>query len=471
MGNSNDFSPKVIEAIAAKAQWYDETVIPKILETYRLLHTCTKNLYDLLIKKSVIKEDPYRLDKEISGLQQIDNNQFAETDRHTIIGLRLSDYETMLDWVCTYYKFSVDNFSISSIKKFIDFNNSFQWSSLSENSSQPNTRGLAGIVSEVRNTMDAFTIGTLGDILSKCKKCTTDLADLFKDLADFEKECYKYKIRKDVFMSPKFDEDKAFNSPNEEMAQIKRAFPSVFGKEPFYTQLVEEIIKEDQGADKEKLRDALLKKLEVRQEQPKKKKAKTIDTKEILMTAVQSLYAFATPLETIHSKLNENNKLIKEAANKGIAKLFDVLRKALNLEEKPIIYDVTIIEPGTNAQKKKKIDFYPFCADIKKRVSYYNAFATKSSPGYKKFSEIIPTKVLEFLNKQISDIQNISITLKALDTYFKNSTVPEIRSKIRGLSMELTTLKNCILNTNQYIADYTANVEEQEQMKRLGISE
>ncbi len=471
MGNSNDFSPKLIEAVTAKAQWYDEIVMPKILETYRLLHTCTKNLYDLLIKKSIIKEDPYRLDKEISGLQPINNNQFAETERSTIIGLRLSDYETMLDWLCTYYKFSVDNFSISSIKKFIDFNNSFQWASLSENSEQPNTRGLASIASEMRNSMDSFTIGTLGDILSKCKNCSTDLAALFKDLTDFEKEYYKFKIRKDVFMNPKFDEEKAFNSPSEEMAQIKRAFPAVFGKEPFYTQLVEEIIKEDQDSAKEKLRDALLKKLEVRQENQAKKKAKTVDTREILMAAVQSLCSFATPLDTIHSKLNENNKLIKEASNKGIAKLFEALRKALKIEEKPIIYDVMIIDVGTNTQKKRKIDFYPFCADIKKRVGFYNAFATKNSPGYKKFHEIIPPKVLEFLNRQISDIQNISITLKALDTYFKNSTAPEIRSKIRGLSMELTTLKNCMINTNQYIADYTANVEEQEQMKKLGISE
>lgn len=126
---------------------------------------------------------------------------------------------------------------------------------------------------------------------------------------------------------------------------------------------------------------------------------------------------------------------------------------------------------GTNAQKKRKVDFYPFCADIKKRVNFYNAFATKGSPGYKKFLGAEPTKALEFLNKQISDIQNISVTLKALDTYFKNSTVPEIRLKIRGLSMELTTLKNCTINTNQYIADYMANIEEQEQMKKLGISE
>ncbi len=471
MGNSNDFSPKVIEAVTAKAQWYDEIVMPKILEAYRLLHTCTKNLYDLMIKKSVIKEDPYRLDKEFSGLQQINNDQFAEPERSTIIGLRLSDYETMLDWLCTYYKFSVDSLTISNIKKFIDFNNSFQWANLSENSPQPNTRGLAGIVSEMRNSMDALTISTLGDILSKCKRCTADLTALFKDLADFEKEYYKYKIRKDVFMHPKFDEDKAFNSPNEEMAQIKRTFPAVFGKEPFYTQLVEEIIKEDQDAEKEKLRAALLKKLEVQQEQQAKKKTRTVDTREILMTAVQSLCSFATPLETIYSKLNENNKLIKEASNKGLAKLFAALRKAFNIEEKPIVYEVLIIEMGTNAQKKRKVDFYPFCADIKKRVNFYNAFATKGSPGYKKFLGAEPTKALEFLNKQISDIQNISVTLKALDTYFKNSTVPEIRLKIRGLSMELTTLKNCTINTNQYIADYMANIEEQEQMKKLGISE
>ncbi|MDE6068155.1 MAG: hypothetical protein K2F89_04280, partial [Treponemataceae bacterium] len=60
--------------------------------------------------------------------------------------------------------------------------------------------------------------------------------------------------------------------------------------------------------------------------------------------------------------------------------------------------------------------------------------------------------------------------LKGFDTYFKNSSPPEIRPKIKGLAMELTALNNSTINTSQYLAEYISYVEEQEQMKRLGIT-
>ena len=37
--------------------------------------------------------------------------------------------------------------------------------------------------------------------------------------------------------------------------------------------------------------------------------------------------------------------------------------------------------------------------------------------------------------------------------------------------MELTSLKNTIINTNQHRANYIALVEEQNQMKKLGITD
>lgn len=68
-------------------------------------------------------------------------------------------------------------------------------------------------------------------------------------------------------------------------------------------------------------------------------------------------------------------------------------------------------------------------------------------------------------------MKGIAQTLKGFDAYFKNSAGPEIRSKIKGLSMELTALNNSTINSSQYLADYISYVEEQEQMKKLGITE
>ena len=57
----------------------------------------------------------------------------------------------------------------------------------------------------------------------------------------------------------------------------------------------------------------------------------------------------------------------------------------------------------------------------------------------------------------------------ALDEYFKNNVNPLERSKIRGITMELTTIRNIIVKSNQIRAEYVAYAEEQEQMRKLGI--
>ena len=60
MADPLEFSQKVIEATQTKIDWYNANVMPELVDDYRLFHTCIKNLYDLMIKKSLIKPDPYK---------------------------------------------------------------------------------------------------------------------------------------------------------------------------------------------------------------------------------------------------------------------------------------------------------------------------------------------------------------------------------------------------------------------------
>ncbi|MEE3436441.1 MAG: hypothetical protein VZQ47_12900 [Treponema sp.] len=468
MAESIEFSKKVVEAVESKTEWYNSTIIPQISENYRLFHTCVKNLYDLLIKKSLIKPDPYKLDRKISGIKPLDNTQFIDGERTTIIGMRFSEFETMLDWICTYYKFSIDSLKIPEIKKLLDYNNSFIWSSLTPNSTMPNTRGLGQLVMEMKRGGDMLTSSSVNDIVSKIQKTTNEIVRIFKDLTEFQKENYKYKIRKEIILGGKFDQDKAFSSEAEEVAQIKKAFTSAIGKEPFYTQLVEEIAREDQASNRDQLQAAVLEKLAIKEEK-KKSNAVQIDTKGMLLDAVHSLCAQSTPLGAVYTKLSENNEVLQSASTSFWGQFIAALKKAFGIKDKPIEYEVTIVEPATNNKRKQRVSFTPFSADVQKKASFYNSFALKNSIAYKKFQNADEQKLLEFLNKQIADLQKISIILKALDDYFKNNTPVEKRSKIKGLSMELMALKNNMVNTNQRRAEYISYIEEQEQMKKLGL--
>lgn len=469
MADPLEFSQKVIEATQAKIDWHNANVMPELVENYRLFHTCVKNLYDLLIKKSLLKPDPYKLDKKISGIKPLDNSPFIDGDRITVMSGRFSEFETMLDWICTYYKFSIETLKIPEIKKLVDYNNSFAWNSLSPNNTIPNTRGLGQLVFEMKQGADALTSSSISDILAKIQKATGNIAKTLKDLADFQKEVYKYKIRAQIILNQKFDKEKGFSSPSEEVAQIKKLFSSVFGHEPFYTQLVEEISREDLAANKEELQAAVLNKLAIKEDEGKKK-AQAVDTKEMLLDAVHSLCAQITPFTDIYNKLGENNELLQSVSNSFWAQFIAALKKALGIADKPIEYELIIVEQATNTKRKQKVDFSSFRAELQKKVNFYNSFSLKNSGGYKKFQEADSAKVLDFLNRQITDIQKASVLLKAFDDFFKNNAPADKRSKIKGLSMELMAIKNNIVNTNQKRAEYISYVEEQEQMKKLGIA-
>ncbi len=468
MAESLEFSQKVVEAAQAKIDWYNANVMPELVEDYRLFHTCIKNLYDLMIKKSLLKPDPYKLDRKISGIKPLDNTPFIDGERTTIIGARFSEYEAMLDWICTYYKFSIDSLKIPEIKKLVEYNNSFLWNSLSPNNTIPNTRGLAQLVFEMKHGADALTSSSINDILAKIQKATGNLTKILKDLTEFQKEVYKYKIRAQIILNQKFDRANAFASPEAELAAIKKMYSSVFGHEPFYTQLVEEITREDLAGNRDQLQAALLEKLAIK-EDAGKNKTQTIDTKEMLLDAVHSLCAQITPFSEVYNKLGENNELLQSASNSFWAQFIAALKKAFGIPDKPIEYELVIVDQAHDTKRKQKVDFNTFRGDLQKKANFYNSFALKTSAGYRKFQEADSAKVLDFLNRQITDIQKAQVLLKAFDDFFKNNAPADKRSKVKGLSMELMAIKNNSVNTNQRRAEYISYVEEQEQMKKLGI--
>ena len=62
------------------------------------------------------------------------------------------------------------------------------------------------------------------------------------------------------------------------------------------------------------------------------------------------------------------------------------------------------------------------------------------------------------------------LMLYGYDKFFKTAASPLSRSRVKGITMELTSIKNTLVKTNQRKAEYSAYVEEQQQMKKLGIT-
>ena len=461
------FTNQLQLALMAKQTWFNAERLQKMLEQFRLLFTCVRNLNEVFVKRSLIQPDPYKLESRISDIGTIETSGFTENEDPIILGKRFSDYEMMLDFICTYFRFSVENIGVNKIKTLLELLNAFDWANLSPNSSKSNTRALAATIQKARQNAPSVTISLLNDSVEKCSKCCKKISSYLTELADFQRELYKGNLRKDLFEHPDFNKSKAFSSPDAEMAEIRRLYVKTTGKKTFYSDLVQEIIEEDQGNDRLALRQRLLDKLEIKIEETKKE-TRAVNPHDLLMSAVFSLGVMSSILGGLYTKLSENFDLLFFTKQTFFAKFVEALKKALGIKEKERECTITVTDPQSGSKTSEHIQVNAFLMQISKLAHIYGGIASKGNE-YNKINAAKEDDALIFLNRQIQENQKLFTTINALDEHFKTHVEVMQRPKVKGLKIDLSSYRNAIISANKKRGEYVSAKEEIEQMQKLGI--
>ncbi len=114
-----DFKTLLYEATDLKAKWFDTEILPKVQENYRIHLTCVRNLFDALVRRSLITPDPYKNDNKVTDIVCPDTSEFGDNERSIVLGLRLSNYESVIDYICNYMRFTVEQITMEKIKKLM----------------------------------------------------------------------------------------------------------------------------------------------------------------------------------------------------------------------------------------------------------------------------------------------------------------------------------------------------------------
>ena len=468
MAENESFNTKIIMAAADREQWYDGVQLPKIQDDYRLHLSCVRNIFDALVKRGLIVPDPYKKDNKVTSIQSPDTTPFNDNERSQILGIRLSNYESMVDYVCNYMRFSVEMLNIESIKKMLELNNTFSWNNLSQNSTRCNTRALAISLNELKSNADQLTVSMIKDNTLKTQNAMEEITKVLKDLAEFQRERYKLEIRKTILENSAFDKGKAYASTAGMVGEIRRLFPSCMPRRPVNAELINELSLEETAPNKEELQAALLAKIQVKVESTESKVQK-VDIHAILMESLRLVGTTYDSYKVVLDKVVANHDVLQSGKKSFQEKLKKLLRNLFGLEEPSVDYEVVITDKKTETKKKETVHYKEFTENLLKRIKIYSAFAVKDSPGYTRISQQKDEAILDYLNKQLVENNHLFALIIALDEYFKNTANPADRTKIKGCSMELTTIKNIIVKANQQRSDYVAYAEEAEQMKKLGL--
>lgn len=459
MAENNDYTKTLGEALKARAEWLEKTVIPKLKEDLRTFQTGFASLYNLYVKKGLINEDPYKQDAKIAELEVPSSASFNEQEKLEQLTRRLANYDNQLDFLVNFYQLNVDYLDLGQIKLILGLVKYINWIHLTPDSSSPMTKAVAEMTNHLKVGSDPLSMSLISESLSRLNKLYNPIMGHLKALTEYQKECFKLDLRE---LTAEMPQAEASN-----LTQIKRKFAQTRQGTPFYSDLAEELIKEDYSEDGPALRAAVLERLKVADSKSKTAKVQ-VSFKSILLEGIYSLGGIAGILTEIAAKLDESQTILQSRKQSFMEKLKKLFQQAFNKEPEAVYYLLEYMDPVKGAQVSEKLNYSAFRSDLERKIRTFTPLAARG-PASMKLESMQEEQLIAFLERNIRDLQSLHKTLNALDDFFKSEVDKDVRGRIKGIKPELGSIKNTILRANSKRHEYSAQKEEEEQLKRLGV--
>jgi hypothetical protein len=456
--DSNEYQNALAQAIDTRRDWLEKTELSKLKDECRGFHSSFGIIYDQLIKKRLIHEDPYKQEAKASEIK-IPQAISLEGDRVEQLTINLSAYDNQLDFLVNFSQFSVDFLTMDNIKRIIALIKYIDWTKFTVNAPNSTTKAVVDVFMQVKAGGDAMASRVLGDALSNLDRATGAIMGYLKEVADLNREVFKLQVRQTV--------SGGMSAQMATVENIRKKYAQAVPRAPFYPELVTELIKEDYSSEGAKLQEKVLKQLATPENKSKKEKV-PISFKTTLLNGFMVISSIGNTLNGVALKLDENHQTIQNRKQSFFGQLKILFRKAFNKEPEPVIYNIEYVDSNKGTTIKEQVDYSIFRTDIDRRIRSFTALGGKA--GMSRLNAMEEKQLETLLERAIRDAQGVQKTLAGLDEFFKAEAPKELRDKIKGIKPELGAMKNAIINANQKRHEYTAQIEEQEQLKKLGVN-
>ena len=376
-----------------------------------------------------------------------------EGDRVDQLTMNLSAYDNQLDFLVNFFQFSIDFLTLDNIKRILALVRYIDWARFTADTQSATTKAVVDVVNQARSGADPLAVNVINESLGRLDKATALIMGWLKLASVFNRESYKLALRQNV--------TGAMNDASVE--GIKKKCASAMPGKPFYPDLAEELLKEDYTPGGEALRAAVLKQLAVPENKPKAVK-KVVSFKTTLLDGLLVISSVAVALGDIIPRMDENHLLFQNRKLSLGEKIRDILRQMMNKEPDPVIYDIEYIDSVKGVTVKEKVNFNLFRGDLDKKL---RSFSALRGP---KLESMDDKQLMGILDRAVREAQTLHKILTGMDEYFKAEAPRESREKVKGIKPELGTIKNAIIKANQKRHEYSAQLEEEEQLKRLGVN-
>jgi hypothetical protein len=461
------FQEQLAQAVPVKGSFLETTCLPPLKERFRLFQKVFNNLYNTLLRKSLVQRDPYQYDRTITEISVPSRESFPDSERQERLNQRLSEFRAQLDFLNNYCQFSLEFLSLDRLKKIIGLLQFIEWTNLATTSADVNTAALADILYRIKMGSDRFSSNVIAESVTQLADTSRILLAQMRELLAYQRETYKLDLRRTVF--PHLAQGLAKtvqSSPEEAVLKVQRVWAQSEGERPFYPELVREALAEDYSPEAAKLQAAALERLALPVEKPVSA-APPVDTRLFLLEGVRALIPLDGLLREALGKLMDNHELLSRRRRGFAARLlalFSVSRRA------SAVLEIRQFDSATGSMRIRRVNLPEFVAQVKRKAALFADLASATSTTSARLRAASAQDLYTFLTTNLGELQMIYRIMEGLDAYFKEAASPQVRQQIRGIKIELAALKNSLVRSNKKRYEYASRQEEQKQRQELGLA-
>lgn len=463
------FVEQLGSALTAQRDDLEATVIPRLKEHYRRIRSNFEAIYNVVRKKGLVKDDPYNYEERLSDLDVPDDLPMLDSERDKELSIRLTKYQTRIEFLTDYADYSLDSMSLRRIKLLVKFARFLQWNGMSEASTRPTTRAFAELLGKIKRSTDQFSINVIKDGQEQLNKVQNALNADLKRISIYKKEEYKHSIRTEVLPRIRIPEVLDRSQYESAAQQVRKVLPKYVPGEPFARDLVLEIFSENDPETGPPARSALLDALQIA-EKPKEQVKKRPDPRTPLWEGARTLAGCSRPMEEVVKKMNDNLVVFesrKLSFGEVMRRIWERLR---GKDEETHTFEIEYIDETTNARTTESLQFEPFLSGVMRRVRIYNGILSKGGPGWAKLQATSEDELLDFLTKEFRALIETVRRFESLDTFFQSEVPRDQRNQLRGTNAEVVMIRDSIARARKKAHEYVAKKEEADQLRKLGIN-
>jgi len=463
------FLSELEDSLLKQRDYLNTVELPRLKEHFILFKSVFDGLVSLLLKKGLITEDPYKYDVKISEVKTPSKHPVIDSEKTSVMSQRLSQYERQLDFINNFFQFSADSMTLPVLKNIISFIQWIDWGNLNSSATRVNTQILGDIIEKIKQGSDPMSMSLLSDSVKKIINISRLMMGILKKVSMYQREKYKFEIRSKILLPLNLTETAMRGKQEEEiLKQIKSNFKANMREGvPYIKSLLQEIVHEETSVDGNKLKGEILKKLQLKKK--KKVKKKEINFRHLLLESLKILSTGGQVLNDALKKIQENSHLLQNRKISFGEKFRSWLMNLSGNKKNKIFFDIEYFNEKTSSTKRMRINLDSFLEQGFRETRILSSLGNKMSTTFLKLENSPEEDITHFLNTHISLTREIAEKLDPLNVYFKSELPQNERAAVNGVKLELSAIKSSLRKAHKKYLEYIAQVEEYEQLRKLGI--